>query len=89
MAPKTAEREGTIKPFAEMSEAEFREFDQKFISSLEMGDDSAARASLAVGVPIYYAEEDTPAHCVIKEYPDGRMEIVSLIDGVETVLRTV
>jgi hypothetical protein len=40
------------------------------------GDDTAAREHLAAGRPIYYAEDDTPPGLVIKEYPDGRRELV-------------
>jgi hypothetical protein len=76
-----------IKLFAEMSETEFEEFDREFVAALEAGDDSAARASLAAGVPIYYAEEDTPASGVIKEYPDGRKELVAFVNDKETLLQ--
>lgn len=40
------------------------------------GDDSAAEAMLAAGIPIYYSEKDTPEGLMIKEYPDGRRELV-------------
>jgi hypothetical protein len=40
------------------------------------GDGSAALAVLAAGHPIYYVENDTPAPLLIKEYPDGRRELV-------------
>ncbi len=36
----------------------------------------AARDHLAAGYPIYYSESDTPAGLIIKEYPDGRRELV-------------
>ena len=39
-------------------------------------DGAAAREHLAAGFPIYYSEDDTPAGAVIKEYPDGRRELV-------------
>ncbi len=39
-------------------------------------DDSEARSHLDAGFPIYTCEEDTPAGCVIKTHPDGRMQIV-------------
>jgi hypothetical protein len=42
------------------------------------GDDSASRAILAAGRPIYIAREDTPPDHVIRVYPDGREEIVLL-----------
>lgn len=40
------------------------------------GDGSAAEATLAAGIPIYYGEADTPEGLLIKEYPDGRRELV-------------
>lgn len=40
------------------------------------GDDAAARAHLAAGRAIYYVEADTPRGLQIKEYPDGRRELV-------------
>lgn len=39
-------------------------------------DGAAAREHLAAGFPIYYSEPDTPGDVVIKEYPDGRRELV-------------
>jgi len=80
--------EARVKPFAEMSEAELATFDHEFIAALEAGDDSAARTSLAAGFPIYYAEEDTPESSLIKEYPGGRKELVTFVDGIETFLQT-
>jgi hypothetical protein len=84
-APETSSTTG--KPFAEMSEAQLIEFDRDLIASLVVGDDSAAKASLAAGVPIYYAEEDTPAAGLIKEYPDGHKEMVTFSNGTESFLR--
>lgn len=40
------------------------------------GDDTAARALWADGLPVYYEEDDTPEGLLIKEYPDGRRELV-------------
>ncbi|WP_267665870.1 hypothetical protein [Escherichia coli] len=39
------------------------------------------------GVPIYYAERNTPEGCVIKEYPDGRKELVSFMTGTEKTVK--
>jgi hypothetical protein len=80
--------EPPVKPFSEMTEAEYAEWDRNFIAALWAGDDSASRASLAAGVPIYYAEEDTPETCVIKEYPDGCKELITLLHGKETIVKT-
>jgi len=88
MTPKVAEAgiAERIKPFSEMTQVELDEFDREFEAALEAGDDSAARESLAAGVPIYYAEEDTPERAVIKEYPGGRRELVTFADGSEVFL---
>jgi hypothetical protein len=45
-------------------------------AALRREDGAAAREHLAAGFPIYYSEADTPADAVIKEYPDGRRELV-------------
>lgn len=39
-------------------------------------DGAAARTHLAAGRPIYYGDADTPCGLVIKEYSDGRKELV-------------
>lgn len=39
-------------------------------------DGAAARSHLDAGRPIYYGEKDTPPGLVVKEYPDGRRELV-------------
>jgi len=94
MVPKPAElaesvaAESTVKPFAEMTAEEYEQWDREFIAALWAGDDSASRASLAAGVPIYYAEEDTPPTCVIKKYPDGRKELITLENGQEKLVQT-
>ncbi|WP_423781070.1 hypothetical protein [Escherichia coli] len=46
-----------------------------------------ARSNLLSGVPIYYAERNTPEGCVIKEYPDGRKELVSFMTGTEKTVK--
>jgi hypothetical protein len=40
------------------------------------GDGTAAQEMLTVGIPIYYVDETTPDGFFIKEYPDGRRELV-------------
>lgn len=40
------------------------------------GDGSAAEKILKSGRPIYYREASTPPGLEIKEYPDGRRELV-------------
>lgn len=46
------------------------------LGQIDEGDDSAAREHLAAGFPIYYCEPTTPPGLQIKEYPDGRRELV-------------
>lgn len=59
---------------------------------LKPDDGAAAQSHLDAGFPIYYAEDDTPADLLIKEYPDGRRELIrfgvgdSKVDKVVKVL---
>jgi hypothetical protein len=41
-----------------------------------------------LGNPIYFCEPDTPDDLVIKQYPDGRRELVSFDVHGEKVVRT-
>ncbi len=52
------------------------------------GDDTAAREALAAGVPIYYRERTTPPGLQVKEYPDGRRELVRFSRQGDHVIRT-
>lgn len=52
-------------------------------------DGAAARSHLEAGLPIYYSEDDTPADAIIKEYPDGRRELVSFDLNGEHFIRTI
>lgn len=65
-----------IENLDRMSPEEERLFMERFDTMLAEEDDSAAREHLAAGQPIYYCEDDTPDRYVIKEYPDGRKELV-------------
>jgi len=51
------------------------------------GDRQAVRENLAAGVPVYYREEDTPQGLQIKEYPDGRRELVKFSRSGDTVIQ--
>jgi hypothetical protein len=42
---------------------------------------------LGAGHPIYYVEQDTPDDLLIKEYPDGRRELVRCDTSVDEVVR--
>ncbi|MCG8707772.1 hypothetical protein JHU04_000968 [Brenneria sp. 4F2] len=70
----------------EMTPSEEARFFTVFDRQLEDDTGEAARASLLSGVPIYYAERNTPEGCVIKAYPDGRKELVSFMTGTEKVV---
>ena len=49
---------------------------------------NAAEEILAEGLPIYYVKLDTPADTMIKEYPDGKKELIKVNDdGVVEVLK--
>ena len=49
----------------------------EMIEQAGLNDDGAVSHShLRSGLPIYYSETDTPEGAVIKEYPDGRRELV-------------
>lgn len=51
-------------------------------AALRNDDGAAAREHLEAGFPIYYSEADTPPDVVIKQYPDGRRELVRFdMDG--------
>lgn len=52
---------------AEMTISEETQFLTVFEQQLEHDVGEAARACLLRGVPIYYAEKNTPEGCVIKE----------------------
>ena len=60
---------------------------QFFDRQLEYDSGEEARSNLLSGVPIYYAERNTPEGCVIKEYPDGRKELVSFMTGTEKTVK--
>lgn len=48
----------------------------EIVAALSQDDGAAAKEHLAAGFPIYYGEADTPEDAIIKEYPDGRRELV-------------
>lgn len=48
----------------------------------------AVQRHLAEGRPVYYSEDEHPDD-IIKEYPDGSREIVTLIEGKEVFVRSI
>lgn len=55
---------------------------------LAQDDGEAARSHLAAGRPIYYCDDEFPEG-VIKEYPDGRRELVTWKDGKQVFIRKI
>lgn len=59
----------------------------EFESALANDDGQAAKEHLAAGRPIYYGDDRYPEG-VIKEYPDGRRQLVSVsADGEVTIVQ--
>lgn len=62
-----------------------REFERAMMND----DGLAAKQHLAAGRPIYYGDSKYPEG-IVREYPDGRMQLVSFSDsGVITVIRDI
>lgn len=59
--------------FENPSDDDWNEFEHRLAND----DGAAAKAHLAAGNPIYYTEADTPPNTCLKEYPDGRRELVT------------
>lgn len=57
------------------------------LSNLETYD-GGMRETFAAGLPIYYSEKDTPNGLAVKEYPDGRRELVRYHREGDEVLQT-
>jgi hypothetical protein len=70
-----------------MTPAEDEAFWAAFESELMHDDGAAAKEHLAAGLPIYFREADTPAGLVVKDYPDGRRELVYFDQTGEKVVR--
>jgi hypothetical protein len=78
----------TIDDVDQMTPAEDKAFWAAFETELAHDDGAEAARHLAAGNPIYFCEPDTPENLVIKQYPDGRRELVCFdLDG-EKVVRT-
>jgi hypothetical protein len=45
---------------------------------------------LAKGYPIYYRQKDTPIDNLLKEYPDGKIELIAVdLQGNHTVVKVI
>ncbi|MCB8877459.1 hypothetical protein [Acidisoma silvae] len=77
----------SIENLDEMNDAEERSFWTEFGADMARDDGRAAKEHLAAGFPIYFREGDTPKGLIVKQYPDGRREMVSFHQGVERVVQ--
>ncbi|WP_423241104.1 hypothetical protein [Erwinia amylovora] len=75
-----------LSNLAEMTPSDETTFFTIFDAQLEHDAGEEARANLKSGVAIYYADKNTPDGCVIKEYPNGRKELVSFMTGEEKLV---
>ena len=62
-------------------EYDFDDFDEfeRAIEDFMKDPGQVTRDILAEGHPIYYREDDTPKECSIREYPNGRKELVRFV----------
>ncbi len=70
-------------PNTDPNEHLWRELGRK----LRSGDGSAAREHLDAGFPIYYGDDDTPEGLLIKQWSDGRRELVRFDEAGDEVIR--
>ena len=79
--------QGKIDHNAPLSQVEDYLLSAEFANALAHDDGRAAQQHLAAGRPIYYGDDRYPGK-IIKKYPDGRQQLVSVDpDGKITVLR--
>lgn len=76
----------TLENLEKMTPDQERLFLLHLDANLEQDSGAAARAHLADGEPIYYRKPDTRPGCVIKEYPDGRKDLVDFSTGEERLV---
>ncbi|PJX23381.1 hypothetical protein CAP48_12600 [Advenella sp. S44] len=69
-----------------MTEVEEKVFWRMFDVRIARDDGAAARAHLQAGRPVYYREDNTPPGLVIKEFPDGRRQLVRFVNGIEQTI---
>ncbi len=68
-----------IERLSQMTPEEEQQFWEQFECEMDSDTGEAARAHLAAGRPIYYVDPAYPDD-IVKEYPDGRRELVSVDD---------
>lgn len=71
-----------------MTPEQERQFWEQFERDLDSDTGEAAKAHLAAGRPIYYGDPAYPG-AVVKQYPDGRRQLVRFErpSGTEVVIR--
>ncbi|CDK99137.1 conserved protein of unknown function [Magnetospirillum gryphiswaldense MSR-1 v2] len=69
-----------------MSEAEERRFITAFTNDLANDKGEEAKRHLAAGRAIYYGDDRHPDG-VVKEYPDGRRQLVTFQNDTEVLIR--
>ncbi|MCM8739329.1 hypothetical protein M5E06_35220 [Azospirillum sp. A1-3] len=76
----------TLENLEKMTPDQESLFLMRLDAELEQDAGAAARGHLAEGQPIYYRKPNTRPGCVIKEYPDGRKELVDFSTGEERLV---
>lgn len=69
-----------------MTEAEERRFMAAFTNALKTDTGEAAKSHLAAGRAIYYGDRRFPSG-IVKEYPDGRRQLVTFDGDTEVLLK--
>lgn len=72
--------------FEKMTEAEESRFAAAFTRALANDQGDEAKRHLAAGRPIYYGD-DRFTDGIVKEFPDGRRQLVTFLGDTEVVLR--
>ena len=65
------------KELAEQIEQHF----QKYPENSEQ-----SQLCLSMGIPIYYVEENIEHECIVKEYPNGKKQLIKLINNEEEII---
>lgn len=78
-----------IEDLDRMTPDQERSFLKNFTAQLAFDDGAAAQEHLNDGFPIYYQESTTPDQMCVKEFPDGKKQLVTfdLATGAESVVR--
>jgi hypothetical protein len=76
-----------IEDLSRMTADETSAFWRRFETEVSRDDTAAADETLAMGLPIYTTERDTPANHIIRTWPDGHRELLLIAeDGTKTVV---